>query len=1198
MNGAGDWPQLPVSVHQAVRADSGFAYGVVGADIHVFGDGTPLYLLFEHHRSTGRDTGWLQAQPSRMLDARAEIVDFTGRDSELEELIAWRDSGSRFAVRWLHGEGGQGKTRLAGELAADAVRAGWVAADAVHRTDSHPPAPGSQDLRLDGRSGVLLLVDYADRWPVSDLSWLFQNRLLHQFAPARVLLIARSVSSWPAIQGKLQQLRVDADISDQKLPPLPDTSGQRDHMFTTARDCFARHYPQGVRVGQITPPGTLSHEDFGLTLAVQMAALVAVDARAFGRTTPSDMIGLTTYLLNREHENWRQLSENAVVGLDFRTTATVLARTVFTAVLAGPTDRQTARSVLTDVMPAEPADRVLADHTVCYPPTDPAGTSVLEPLLPDRLAEDFLALLLPGSPVTGYPVDEWAATGPPALLRRRENGTAPAWTPRAITFLAAAADRWPHVGTRHLFPLLGREPALALRAGSAAMSALAELPAVPIDLLEAITAHFPAGKHTDLDVGMAAVTRRLAAHHIRTTRDPARKIDIRRDLAIRLSHAGLDQETLETLQDALPDARHLAAVSPARHESRLAQILEDLAKAFRQVGRIDQAIAAAEESMEILQRLAADDPGVHEKALAQTTHTLAVSLQHTRRRDEAPAALLRKTVAIYRPLAETDPQFQRLLVAALDDLGRYKRDTGKPEEAVPLIRESLEVARRLARADSAAYEGEVARLLGNLSVILCQAGQFEEAVRTAEEAVAANRRLAAANPAAHDYTLGLALDALANACWRVNRRDEALASSEEAIEIFRRLADVNVARESNLAASLVTLGIHLSQVPGRSNEALAAAEEAAAILRRLSAEGSALYEHELAMALHIQAVAAGLTGRTSSALATAGEGITIRRRLALANPDAYDYYLAAELFALANMTGRAGRPRQAKELLVESIRIARQLAESRPAAVPPALALAQGLIALARVSLAVPGEHDQARDASTEAVELLTPLAGEQEALRPFLEEATQIRRALGGSAPSHKQRPGETGAERRTAVTEPGGLSGNARADAKLSFRQATLGGTVRLRPPGTSRAITVRLPPNVHDGQRIRLRGHKAQGANAGSPDVIYVIIKVEPDDVFSREGDTLTVRVPLTLSEASLGVDIRVPLLDGQRVTLRISKGTIGGRPLRVRSRGLPREDGTRGDLHVVAELVSDDVDAFHLREDLIAKATSDWEAYASQ
>jgi hypothetical protein len=126
-----------------------------------------------------------------------------------------------------------------------------------------------------------------------------------------------------------------------------------------------------------------------------MAALVAVDAAACGRTAPDDMIGLTTYLLDREQEKWRQLYENADRGLNYKTPDTVMARMVFTSILTGAASKATATTILGKLMPDTPAKQALADHATCYPPGSPV--TVLEPMVPDRLAEDFLALMIPGT---------------------------------------------------------------------------------------------------------------------------------------------------------------------------------------------------------------------------------------------------------------------------------------------------------------------------------------------------------------------------------------------------------------------------------------------------------------------------------------------------------------------------------------------------------------------------------------------------------------------------------------------------------------------------------------------------------------------------------------------------------------------------------------------------------------------------------
>ena len=177
---------------QNVTAVDGFAYGVIGADLHVFPDRGPVYLLAEHRPAQEPDSGWLVAQPSRMLNARYAVVDFTGRGTEQAELTTWRHTGSRLAARWLHAPGGQGKTRLAAELAFQTAAAGWKVAVATHGPGAVHPPPGSQDLRLGGAAGLLLLVDYADRWPLTHLTWLFSNAVFHQQVPTRLLLLARS----------------------------------------------------------------------------------------------------------------------------------------------------------------------------------------------------------------------------------------------------------------------------------------------------------------------------------------------------------------------------------------------------------------------------------------------------------------------------------------------------------------------------------------------------------------------------------------------------------------------------------------------------------------------------------------------------------------------------------------------------------------------------------------------------------------------------------------------------------------------------------------------------------------------------------------------------------------------------------------------------------------------------------------------
>jgi molecular chaperone DnaJ len=114
------------------------------------------------------------------------------------------------------------------------------------------------------------------------------------------------------------------------------------------------------------------------------------------------------------------------------------------------------------------------------------------------------------------------------------------------------------------------------------------------------------------------------------------------------------------------------------------------------------------------------------------------------------------------------------------------------------------------------------------------------------------------------------------------------------------------------------------------------------------------------------------------------------------------------------------------------------------------------------------------------------------------------------------------------------------------------------------STRTIQARIPAGVRDGQRIRLKGKGAPGESGGPSGNLYVVVHVKPHKVFGRSGDNLTITVPVTFPEATLGSEIKVPVHNGQPVTLRIPAGTPNGRTFRVRGRGATRRDGTKGDL----------------------------------
>src|SRR4029077_6929878 len=132
------------------------------------------------------------------------------------------------------------------------------------------------------------------------------------------------------------------------------------------------------------------------------------------------------------------------------------------------------------------------------------------------------------------------------------------------------------------------------------------------------------------------------------------------------------------------------------------------------------------------------------------------------------------------------------------------------------------------------------------------------------------------------------------------------------------------------------------------------------------------------------------------------------------------------------------------------------------------------------------------------------------------------------------------------------------------------------------SSRTIQARIPAGVADGQRIRIPGKGAPGEHGGRNGDLYVRVHVKPHPVFGRNGDNLTVAVPVTISELALGAEIKVPTHRGPAVTVRVPPGTPNGQVFRVPGRGVRTKDGTLGALLATVDIT--------VPQDLNSKARS--------
>lgn len=112
--------------------------------------------------------------------------------------------------------------------------------------------------------------------------------------------------------------------------------------------------------------------------------------------------------------------------------------------------------------------------------------------------------------------------------------------------------------------------------------------------------------------------------------------------------------------------------------------------------------------------------------------------------------------------------------------------------------------------------------------------------------------------------------------------------------------------------------------------------------------------------------------------------------------------------------------------------------------------------------------------------------------------------------------------------------------------------------------RELTVHVPAGVYDGARLRLRGEGEAGRNGGPNGDLYVVIHIEADQVFDRDGQNLIYSTKIPFTKASLGAKIKVPALD-EEIEFEVPKGTQSGAVYQIKGKGLPYPGEKRtGDL----------------------------------
>jgi molecular chaperone DnaJ len=120
-------------------------------------------------------------------------------------------------------------------------------------------------------------------------------------------------------------------------------------------------------------------------------------------------------------------------------------------------------------------------------------------------------------------------------------------------------------------------------------------------------------------------------------------------------------------------------------------------------------------------------------------------------------------------------------------------------------------------------------------------------------------------------------------------------------------------------------------------------------------------------------------------------------------------------------------------------------------------------------------------------------------------------------------------------------------------------------------AKTLTVKVPPGVNDGIRIKLVGEGEPGVRGGPPGNLYVSLSVQPHRIFRRNGDDVVLELGLNVAQAALGDKVTIPTLDGKE-TISIPAGTQTGNVFRLRGQGVPHlRRGGRGDQLIVVQVM---------------------------
>ena len=107
---------------------------------------------------------------------------------------------------------------------------------------------------------------------------------------------------------------------------------------------------------------------------------------------------------------------------------------------------------------------------------------------------------------------------------------------------------------------------------------------------------------------------------------------------------------------------------------------------------------------------------------------------------------------------------------------------------------------------------------------------------------------------------------------------------------------------------------------------------------------------------------------------------------------------------------------------------------------------------------------------------------------------------------------------------------------------------GTVRKQP-----RIRIKIPAGIDDNQTVVLRNEGDPGQKGGPNGDLYITVRIKKHSIFTRSGNTVLCNIPITITQATLGADLEIPMVDGSKERYRIPEGTQTGTKFTIRNKG---------------------------------------------